>query len=91
MQIETIVLSHDARGISKLKDYLPADSYTEGAQFLLDEIRDNDGPVIITTGKSARSLCTWSTNSSPAICGMVKSEISKSYFSGCFFNLSSRL
>ena len=50
MQIETIVLSHDARGISKLKDYLPADSYTEGAQFLLDEIRDNDGPVIITTG-----------------------------------------
>jgi hypothetical protein len=50
MQIETIVLSHDARGISKLKDYLPADSYSEGAQFLLDEIRDNDGPVIITTG-----------------------------------------
>lgn len=50
MQIETIVLSHDTRGISKLKDYLPADSYTEGAQFILNEIRDNDGPVIITTG-----------------------------------------
>jgi hypothetical protein len=50
MQIETIVLSHDARGISNLKDYLPADSYTEGAQFFLDEIRDTDGPIIITTG-----------------------------------------
>jgi len=50
MQIETIVLSHDVRGISKLKDYLPADSYTAGAQFILNEIRDNDGPVIITTG-----------------------------------------
>ncbi len=50
MQIETIVLSHDTRGISKLKDYLPADSYTEGAQFILDEISDNDGPILITTG-----------------------------------------
>ena len=50
MQIETIVLSHDARGISRLKDYLPTDSYTEGAQFVLDEISDNDGPIIITTG-----------------------------------------
>jgi hypothetical protein len=50
MQIETIVLSRDVRGISKLKGYLPADSYTEGAQFVLDEISDNDGPIMITTG-----------------------------------------
>jgi hypothetical protein len=50
MQIESIVLSHDARGISRLKGYLSADSYTEGSRFLLDKISDNDGPVIITTG-----------------------------------------
>ncbi len=50
MQIEDIVLSHDARGISELKGYLSSNSYIEGAKFILDKIRDNDGPVIITTG-----------------------------------------
>lgn len=50
MQIEDIVLSHDARGISALQGYLPANSYIAAAEFVLERMNAHSGPALIATG-----------------------------------------
>ncbi|MFP3899084.1 MAG: glutamate cyclase domain-containing protein [Dehalococcoidia bacterium] len=50
MSIEDIILSHDRRGISWLRDHLPADFCRRAAAFLLDSMERGGGPAIITTG-----------------------------------------
>ena len=50
MQIENIILSHDNRGISALKKYLPANCYAAAATTILRDIKKHPRPAIITTG-----------------------------------------
>ena len=50
MSIEDIILSHDLRGISALRDYLPPHFCDEAAKFILDKRGDNNATVLITTG-----------------------------------------
>ncbi len=50
MSIEEIILSHDRRGISALKDYLPPNFCDEAATFILDKRGNSSRPALITTG-----------------------------------------
>jgi len=50
MLVEDIILSHDRRGISALRDYLPADYCHQAAAFALERAKASQGPVMITTG-----------------------------------------
>ena len=50
MSIEDIILSYDRRGISRLRDHLPADFCRRAAAFLLDNMERGGGPAIMTTG-----------------------------------------
>lgn len=50
LSIEDIILSHDSRGISALRPYLPSSYCEEAARFILDKSRANDRTAIITTG-----------------------------------------
>ena len=50
MLVEEIILSHDRRGISALRNYLPADFCHEAAVFVLEKRKEGQGPAIITTG-----------------------------------------
>ena len=50
MSIEEIILSHDRRGISALRGYLPANFCDEAASFVLEKRKENRRPAIITTG-----------------------------------------
>ena len=50
MQIENIILSHDSRGISALRDYLPVNCYAEAAASVHKNIKKRSRPAIITTG-----------------------------------------
>jgi hypothetical protein len=50
MQIENIILSHDNRGISALRKYLPVNCYAEAAMSVLKNIKRHPRPAIITTG-----------------------------------------
>ena len=49
MSIEDIILSHDLRGISALRDYLSPDFCDQAARFILDKRGDN-ATALITTG-----------------------------------------
>ena len=46
LTIEDLILSNDQRGISELRDLVPADYCTRAAKLVLD----NTGTVLITTG-----------------------------------------
>jgi hypothetical protein len=50
MQIENIILSHDNRGISALRNYLPANCYAKAAMSVVKNIKKHPRPAIITTG-----------------------------------------
>jgi len=50
MQIEDIILSHDCRGISALRKYLPVNCYAAAAMSLLKNIKKQLRPALITTG-----------------------------------------
>lgn len=50
MQIENIILSHDCRGISALRNYLPVNCYAEAAMSVLKNIKKQLRPALITTG-----------------------------------------
>lgn len=50
MSIEDIILSHDRRGISRLRGHLPGDFCCEAAAFLLGKMGRGRGPAVITTG-----------------------------------------
>lgn len=50
MSIEEIILSHDRRGVSALRNHLPARFCQEAAGFAIEKVRQSARPVIITTG-----------------------------------------
>jgi hypothetical protein len=50
MLIEDVVLSHDRRGISALRGYLPARFCEEAAVFVLGKKTEGRRPAVITTG-----------------------------------------
>jgi len=50
MTVEEIILSHDRRGISELRNYLPADFCHKAAAFVLDKRKQSQRSTIITTG-----------------------------------------
>lgn len=50
MTVEEIILSHDRRGISALRNYLPGDFCHDAAAFVLERGRQSQGPAIIVTG-----------------------------------------
>ncbi len=50
MSVEEIILSHDRRGMSALRDYLPADFCHEAAGFVLERRKRSQRPAIIATG-----------------------------------------
>ncbi|MBE9514611.1 MAG: DUF4392 domain-containing protein [Chloroflexi bacterium] len=50
MTVEEIILSHDRRGISALRNHLPGDFCHDAAAFVLERGRHSQGPTIIVTG-----------------------------------------
>lgn len=50
MTVEEIILSHDRRGISALRNHLPGDFCHDAAAFVLERGRQSQGPAIIVTG-----------------------------------------
>ena len=50
MSVEEIILSHDRRGVSALKNYLPVDFCHEAAAFILEKRKQSRRSTIITTG-----------------------------------------
>ncbi len=62
MSIENIVLSHDQRGISSLRPYLPADFCVQAAAFILDHC---PGTALIATGFYVPAGCAPETDGPP--------------------------
>lgn len=50
MTVEEIILSHDRRGISALRNHLPGDFCHDAAASVLERGRQSQGPTIIVTG-----------------------------------------
>ena len=50
MSVEEIILSHDRRGISALRNYLPVDFCQEAATFVLEKRKQSQRSTIIATG-----------------------------------------
>ncbi|MCD6391448.1 MAG: DUF4392 domain-containing protein [Dehalococcoidia bacterium] len=50
MTVEEIILSHDRRGISALRNYIPVDFCHEAAVFVLEKRKQRQRSSIITTG-----------------------------------------
>jgi len=50
MTVEEIILSHDRRGISALRNHLPGDFCHDAAAFVLERGTQSQGPTIIVTG-----------------------------------------
>lgn len=50
MSVEEIILSHDHRGVSALRNYLPVDFCHEAAAFVLEKRKQSQRSTIIATG-----------------------------------------
>jgi hypothetical protein len=50
MSVEEIILSHDRRGISEIRNYLPVDFCHKAAAFVLEKRKQSQRSTIITTG-----------------------------------------
>ncbi len=72
MSIEDIILSHDRRGISTLRDYLSPHFCDEAATFILDNRRDNNGTALITTGFFILSAQAPETDGPPGALALAK-------------------
>ena len=72
MSIEDIILSHDRRGISALRGYLPSHFCDEAASFILDNCGDNNGTALITTGFFILSAQAPETDGPPGAVALAK-------------------
>ena len=72
MSIEDIILSHDRRGISTLRDYLAPHFCNEAATFILDNRGNNNGTALITTGFFIRSAQAPETDGPPGAVALAK-------------------
>jgi len=72
MSIEDIILSHDRRGISTLRDYLAPHFCNEAATFILDNRGTNNGTALITTGFFIRSAQAPETDGPPGAVALAK-------------------
>ncbi len=72
MSIEDIILSHDLRGISALREYLPPNFCDDAATFILNNRGDNNGTALITTGFFILSAQAPETDGPPGAVALAK-------------------
>ncbi len=72
MSIEDIILSHDRRGISALREYLPPNFCDQAARFILDNRGDSNATALITTGFFILSAQAPETDGPPGAVALAK-------------------
>jgi hypothetical protein len=70
--IEDIILSHDCRGVSALRPFLPSSYCKEAAQFILDRSKASHKTAIITSGFFILSAQAAETDGTPGATALAK-------------------